>query len=239
MGSSPLARGLPAQHLRVERVPGIIPARAGFTASSLTAHGFRGDHPRSRGVYAGLIGQDAGTSGSSPLARGLRLLSNVRRDSVGIIPARAGFTPANRILAVLDRDHPRSRGVYVILACSFEARLGSSPLARGLRTRATMRGTPSGDHPRSRGVYFPDGVVDILERGSSPLARGLQCELAREFAELRIIPARAGFTTQGRAYDLLQQGSSPLARGLLAQRKDELGLERIIPARAGFTPAWS
>ena len=71
-GSSPLARGLPANVYPAIKACGIIPARAGFTTS-----------------FAGLAAFDRG---SSPLARGLQ---RGRRDLHGqdrIIPARAGFT---------------------------------------------------------------------------------------------------------------------------------------------------
>ena len=51
LGSSPLARGLPAMSCRPSGRPGIIPARAGFTRRRRRrAHRGR-DHPRSRGVY--------------------------------------------------------------------------------------------------------------------------------------------------------------------------------------------
>ena len=50
-GSSPLARGLrPGDEVRVGR-PGIIPARAGFTADPWVRWVTARDHPRSRGVY--------------------------------------------------------------------------------------------------------------------------------------------------------------------------------------------
>ena len=52
VGSSPLARGLPVQCGASTRSPGIIPARAGFTASGAPTASHGGDHPRSRGVYA-------------------------------------------------------------------------------------------------------------------------------------------------------------------------------------------
>ena len=75
-------------------------------------------------------------------------------------------------------------------------RVGSSPLARGLRLRAVPRGLrlgiiparagfteargitehPSEDHPRSRGVYMETEGKNFLQRGSSPLARGLPHE---------------------------------------------------------------
>ena len=132
-GSSPLARGL---HLRARRARGrcrIIPARAGFTGD------FHGrvlsvrDHPRSRGVYAGLPGCRATECGSSPLARGLL------RPRVGPIVRRW--------------DHPRSRGVYKPRSFSAVTVSGSSPLARGLPSAAKRWMTCPGDHPRSRGVY--------------------------------------------------------------------------------------
>ena len=111
-GSSPLARGLLLRFRRQIKISRIIPARAGFTQSSLrkaSAH-----------------------SGSSPLARGLRARRAVVERRARIIPARAGFTLRILGRSFRARDHPRSRGVYgnpLSRAC---ARWGSSPLARGL-----------------------------------------------------------------------------------------------------------
>ena len=51
------------------------------------------DHPRSRGVYVPVGARE--------------------RDDVGIIPARAGFTPVLSGVVPCDEDHPRSRGVYL------------------------------------------------------------------------------------------------------------------------------
>ena len=50
-GSSPLARGLQELILQAIAEPGIIPARAGFTAEDFTGAHVLEDHPRSRGVY--------------------------------------------------------------------------------------------------------------------------------------------------------------------------------------------
>ena len=71
-GSSPLARGLRRRMDRRSFILRIIPARAGFTPWRRARSPPRKDHPRSRGVYAvaGTVG--LATSGSSPLARGLR-----------------------------------------------------------------------------------------------------------------------------------------------------------------------
>ena len=50
--------------------------------------------------------------GSSPLARGLRDWGASELTARGIIPARAGFTPAVARSTFSAEDHPRSRGVY-------------------------------------------------------------------------------------------------------------------------------
>ena len=93
-GSSPLARGLPAIWSQVLVRPGIIPARAGFTARDLDGGVKSRDHPRSRGVYVQMTESDSGVTGSSPLARGLRVTAVGAECVCRIIPARAGFTRA-------------------------------------------------------------------------------------------------------------------------------------------------
>ena len=91
-GSSPLARGLREPVADVERVGGIIPARAGFTTRSSRSRSPCPDHPRSRGVYRVSVVDAGEREGSSPLARGLPGGSRRRGCSARIIPARAGFT---------------------------------------------------------------------------------------------------------------------------------------------------
>ena len=91
-GSSPLARGLPPPLERDFQRRRIIPARAGFTTMPLASWSRRRDHPRSRGVYRQAWWEITLLDGSSPLARGLPLLSSPEARAVGIIPARAGFT---------------------------------------------------------------------------------------------------------------------------------------------------
>ena len=73
-GSSPLARGLHRPGRSTCRWPGIIPARAGFTARGPRRGAGCRDHPRSRGVYSASSPSRTGTRGSSPLARGLPLV---------------------------------------------------------------------------------------------------------------------------------------------------------------------
>ena len=220
-GSSPLARGLLKNRDTGVVILGIIPARAGFTATTPLPSGRGRDHPRSRGVYAADWRPAATGRGSSPLARGLR----ARRpfvDEVGrIIPARAGFTLRPQGPVRRRQDHPRSRGVYPAASPCGRPRPGSSPLARGLQGELLLgttllgiiparagftppwpstRPTPT-DHPRSRGVYQESTRSPRVGVGSSPLARGLLGEVRLHRGAARIIPARAGFTARARRRD--------------------------------------
>ena len=133
VGSSPLARGLLARATITVFVDGIIPARAGFTLRGPAHHQRRQDHPRSRGVYRHLRPAATRLPGSSPLARGLRRPHHLRLRHARIIPARAGFTAPSAARLHTSSDHPRSRGVYARPTRARTTRLGSSPLARGLR----------------------------------------------------------------------------------------------------------
>ena len=213
-GSSPLARGLPRARRPRTTATRIIPARAGFTCEDIQRAANEEDHPRSRGVYPADDPDAVRAWGSSPLARGLRPPGAAGPAGRGIIPARAGFTDRRGGRPGGDRDHPRSRGVYMDPAVRSALSPGSSPLARGLRrserrAHSRVRIIPAragftlplgpararqGDHPRSRGVYTTKSKLEGMCLGSSPLARGLPP--GRQVPRLgdRIIPARAGFT---------------------------------------------
>ena len=130
-------------------------------------------------------------------------------------------------------DHPRSRGVYGILGVILGGRIGSSPLARGLRRYSEDGGEDRGiiparagftrtgrdrrrrkpDHPRSRGVYAISHHQIRQVAGSSPLARGLPQTCPESFRATRIIPARAGFTWARRHGEARRQ-DHPRSRGV-------------------------
>ena len=131
-GSSPLARGLLLEGAPRQAIVRIIPARAGFTCHSVTLHASPWDHPRSRGVYSTTAPNDPPLAGSSPLARGLLVISWRRSFLLRIIPARAGFTALSAGAGEVLGDHPRSRGVYRTSSTTSSNNSGSSPLARGL-----------------------------------------------------------------------------------------------------------
>ena len=232
-GSSLLARGL--QHIAgaYYLVPGIIPARAGFTRRAGRRGRRPGDHPRSRGVYRGTAWRIPSPAGSSPLARGLLQVEFAPGEDAGIIPARAGFTCPDEHGRLARGDHPRSRGVYHSAAPDRCSRQGSSPLARGLRPEPSRGLWPERiiparagftswrprwfcawrDHPRSRGVYTLPPSCTLRRAGSSPLARGLLLAAVGHADDDRIIPARAGFTTNGKDQDP-REPDHPRSRGV-------------------------
>ena len=242
-GSSPLARGLLVYKRDEDGDLRIIPARAGFTNTRPIVKTMLSDHPRSRGVYTRTIPHTLRHTGSSPLARGLHHLASLIHGAPGIIPARAGFTHPRGDPPRRGPDHPRSRGVYLLVAGPLPGDPGSSPLARGLPARtATIhdlwriiparagftpgrrrRDGPARDHPRSRGVYNRRWPRRRSRRGSSPLARGLP-ESGRLLGEAAgIIPARAGFTgkrpsPRGGGWD------HPRSRGVYAHDVEGLGV---------------
>ena len=214
---------------------GIIPARAGFTRGRRRPSNSPPDHPRSRGVYGHRRAHRILCAGSSPLARGLRMGGGALGPAPRIIPARAGFTARVTCAPASARDHPRSRGVYMPSRAGSVSCLGSSPLARGLRSRDDWIETILVDHPRSRGVYIEFSRTLPKWKGSSPLARGLRPTNSWSASTVWIIPARAGFTRRRTGRRSPRPGSSPLARGLRQVVLQGHRHGRIIPARAGFT----
>ena len=227
----------------------IIPARAGFTAPRTWGGSRCWDHPRSRGVYPPPSECSTGLAGSSPLARGLPPIPGTSSRGLGIIPARAGFTPEPAPSPTPTQDHPRSRGVYALRTMAGHDLRGSSPLARGLRrpphdaarrpriipARAGFTSLvsslrrPAGDHPRSRGVYQVVRPAMQAGAGSSPLARGLPLRARRRRQRPGIIPARAGFTRRAVAEAVLGR-DHPRSRGVYSTRCPSR------PLRTGSSP---
>ena len=91
-GSSPLARGTPANRYRKALNARLIPARAGNTYVTIRAHLFSTAHPRSRGEHTIEDAPCRADCGSSPLARGTLDMNIVASASQRLIPARAGNT---------------------------------------------------------------------------------------------------------------------------------------------------
>ena len=194
-------------------------------------------------------------TGSSPLARGLRVRFEIRDRHAGIIPARAGFTEIGSRRTFPYRDHPRSRGVYVQVLRLSEEVQGSSPLARGLLDLRAVHDVPARiiparagftkheyyqrrrprDHPRSRGVYLRARCVFPQPSGIIPARAGFTRRRGRAFRRIGDHPRSRGVYFLRRCSRRGPLGSSPLARGLRPRGAVVRRHPRIIPARAGFT----
>ena len=194
-------------------------------------------------------------AGSSPLARGLPRRSSNGSWACRIIPARAGFTPLTGRPGPSRTDHPRSRGVYLLVEGGDLVGERIIPARAGFTSPPGSSSASTTDHPRSRGVYHSGTTASAPAQGSSPLARGLRRRPEGGGRRIGIIPARAGFTR--RVSRQLHQdgdhprsrgvysasitpnssadGSSPLARGLPPPSVPRARMTGIIPARAGFT----
>ena len=231
-GSSPLARGTRFQPRIQTARPGLIPARAGNTGVGVGSGAGSGAHPRSRGEHKYWGAHALTIPGSSPLARGTRLLYSRHEPSSGLIPARAGNTSGARGYRRGWWAHPRSRGEHVRVHPVSSTAWGSSPLARGTHVAVAQSvravgliparagntqyraepPAPGWAHPRSRGEHAPSPLRNTTALGSSPLARGTP--LPRNLGTLirGLIPARAGNTCRC-PFHKARQWAHPRSRG--------------------------
>ncbi len=92
-GSSPLARGAPVKFIIDHWEQRLIPAGAGSTAPTQSTTPSPQAHPRWRGEHFGVGPSFQPTGGSSPLARGARVVRRHCLSILGLIPAGAGSTP--------------------------------------------------------------------------------------------------------------------------------------------------
>ena len=92
VGSSPHARGTLERQALEFALLGIIPACAGNTSFDSVACGQDQDHPRMRGEHLVMRYDTTKASGSSPHARGTRVVGIGVGLGLGIIPACAGNT---------------------------------------------------------------------------------------------------------------------------------------------------
>ena len=236
-GSSPLARGLLRLSGDDAGDVGIIPARAGFTFWPCASTCPAADHPRSRGVYFDFFRSDIHSGGSSPLARGLQGGPALCWAGTRIIPARAGFTSSRAHSPGSQRDHPRSRGVYVDSGHAHAGLVGIIPARAGFTTRRGTGMPSTSDHPRSRGVYPACLASTRAMMGSSPLARGLRARRSGQPSSRGIIPARAGFTATVRAAGLSWR-DHPRSRGVYKARPPYAGRALGSSPLARGLPAW-
>ncbi len=215
-GSSPRARGTRRLALLSPLFRRFIPAGAGNTRPRGQSSRFPPVHPRGRGEHK--TGPDTAPPivGSSPRARGTRMLETAPGLKPRFIPAGAGNTSISRALTSVGAVHPRGRGEHGWQAVAVNCCDGSSPRARGtqpLRIHAQLqrRFIPAGAgntvgfglfpcsrpvHPRGRGEHTSSPLPMLMPCGSSPRARGTPSCGRRCSSSRRFIPAGAGNTAR-------------------------------------------
>ena len=215
-GSSPRARGTLFEVEREHDVTRFIPASAGNTAPPPRSSTTRAVHPRERGEHRPYWRQISSSRGSSPRARGTRVVKQPEDRRTRFIPASAGNTcPAPRTTRVRS-VHPRERGEHTSANAAMCCGYGSSPRARGTpgaalqyqavhrfipasagnTSAASASAAPSAVHPRERGEHATAASTMLSLPGSSPRARGTRPPRGAVFLALRFIPASAGNTSQ-------------------------------------------
>ena len=201
----------------LEPLSGSSPLARGTPGIVLNDDRFHAVHPHSRGEHAGPV----------------HLSMSDRR----FIPTRAGNTSPWTGMISFVSVHPHSRGEHD-QASNFAVYVnGSSPLARGTRTRPrttpgscrfipTRAGNTSPRppyparapvHPHSRGEHRTPSSTRPSRIGSSPLARGTLAISPPDISGRRFIPTRAGNTQKAQGERMERDGSSPLARGTRMQ----------------------
>ena len=172
------------------------------------------DHPRMRGEHIKYTLEGATSQGSSPHARGTHCLRSARRPCAGIIPACAGNTVFEALIALASRgSSPHARGTLVevpnvfsvhgiIPACAgntfrvveWHGVLGIIPACAGNTGLARSSKIVLGDHPRMRGEHHRSASNATHPTGSSPHARGTLESRKTVNDQVGIIPACAGNT---------------------------------------------
>ena len=214
-GSSPRMRGTPGGGVRGAAPGRFIPAHAGNTSSAANSSLSNSVHPRACGEHRLLFTTRSSRCGSSPRMRGTPGFSRSRPLLFRFIPAHAGNTPPQPLLAARNRVHPRACGEHSTSGSIGGQCGGSSPRMRG--TPRSIRGirrafrfipahagnTPhyfdpfccAAVHPRACGEHRSANVPLPIGVGSSPRMRGTRAPGAPIRCGRRFIPAHAGNTS--------------------------------------------
>ena len=191
-----------------------IPACAGNTAKDQGMSSRYPVHPRVRGEHTPCNGFVDSVCGSSPRARGTRIVDGFPLAFVRFIPACAGNTLFVQLHGNSPSVHPRVRGEHTRRLVQWSNSTGSSPRARGTHRpvndrRLAGRFIPAcagntrsraafailfAVHPRVRGEHAVMSTLTTAFFGSSPRARGTRLIETVQFQAFRFIPACAGNT---------------------------------------------
>ena len=134
-GSSPRMRGAPCAGDGHQYGLGIIPADAGSTDYKRLEGVLYEDHPRGCGEHLVSSPDVSMWTGSSPRMRGAHSGVSHLVMLYRIIPADAGSTADEHVIALVGWDHPRGCGEHGHGLKDYAVRPGSSPRMRGARSR--------------------------------------------------------------------------------------------------------
>ena len=211
-GSSPHARGTPADLVDCSLISRFIPACAGNAERVPRAYRLSAVHPRMRGERSSASSASVVASGSSPHARGTRRSRPAPAYRPRFIPACAGNASGHPRSHQARPVHPRMRGERVLRLRIMYRYVGSSPHARGTLLGVTgpscrPRFIPAcagnarpclgyslrlSVHPRMRGERQSTCWTLPKWSGSSPHARGTRGEGLSGSDAGWFIPACAG-----------------------------------------------
>ena len=198
----------------IPRLQGLIPARAGKTATLWRPWPPSTAHPRACGENHRRSARNGVAGGSSPRVRGKQTAEVAQGFDDGLIPARAGKTTWVWHRVCAGRAHPRACGENFRDIGINTGKGGSSPRVRGKRARRlsvglaggliparagkTRADAPAGPgapaHPRACGENALAVDPCLRDAGSSPRVRGKRAAHTRRMDPRRLIPARAGKT---------------------------------------------
>ena len=170
-----------------------------------------------------------------------------------------GNTRSQKSREIKQPVHPRGHGEHLIFLPSAIISTGSSPWARGTRSRTGSASTFSTVHPRGHGEHNCPTCGDSHNCGSSPWARGTHKGRSNREVMQRFIPVGTGNTLatvllllivavhprghgehfRGEFDAFLDDGSSPWARGTQAISKAVSNINRFIPVGTGNTRFFS
>ncbi len=131
LGSSPRMRGALREAPCKNLPPGLIPAHAGSTVSSLCSRFLAWAHPRACGEHVKFPTTVIKVSGSSPRMRGARIFAIRAILRQGLIPAHAGSTASLGHCGPNVGAHPRACGEHRRTFTGGHDKQGSSPRMRG------------------------------------------------------------------------------------------------------------
>ena len=234
-GSSPRGRGKRNGRDGGSRRTGLIPARAGKTASRWAEVSLRAAHPHAGGENPSPFPWVASPGGSSPRGRGKQWSCEPHSFAVRLIPAWAGKTLSGIFSPSSGWAHPRMGGENLIAAAVAGIGAGSSPHGRGKRSRSESSPPTKAAHPRMGGENLCYKQVTLVSLGSSPHARGkLNGRVDGNLAP-GLIPAWAGKTTRSMSAWIIEAAHPRMGGENAPPRAQTVNWMRLIPAWAGKT----